>query len=375
MSILSKVYQKTEDNISDLIFSNVKTTLSQSLYSAIDVGENDSLYTELHKFIHKLNPSKYDKFKLPVNSGVVDLADNALYYLRAGLYTWIQISSYIETVEYNNNNNHPPTNVKRLKIVVFGKNHDKIFYRIITNCKKYNDNNLVKIIDASRFGLVSYKQSRSFDTIILHDEIKKHLIDNLNQWKRDEKWYKNHQMVYKKGILLHGEPGTGKSSIIQAISTMFDNANIISFGCNTERNLDVLVDMREEYDGTLIIVLEDIDMCFQAREPGVSKFNTVNTESDGQRLLFQIIDGMYSFDNTIFIATTNHIDQLDPALIRAGRFDISVNLECFDKELAIRYVNKFGYDESVLDELNVSYPIQPALLQSKIMEYRSKNIL
>ena len=91
-----------------------------------------------------------------------------------------------------------------------------------------------------------------------------------------------------------------------------------------------------------------------------------------QNMLFQLIDGPYSTENTIYIATTNYLDRLDNALVRPGRFDIKVNLEYYEKDLALRFVERFGYSEDDLTKMNVTYPIQPALLQSIVMEYRGK---
>ena len=80
---------------------------------------------------------------------------------------------------------------------------------------------------------------------------------------------------------------------------------------------------------------------------------------------------MYSTDDTIYVATTNYKDRIDSALIRYGRFDIQEELNYFSKDDAVQCVKLLGYDKSVLDSMSIEYPVQPAYLQSKIMEYRA----
>lgn len=80
---------------------------------------------------------------------------------------------------------------------------------------------------------------------------------------------------------------------------------------------------------------------------------------------------MYSTDDTIYVATTNYKDRIDSALIRYGRFDIQEELNYFNKYNAVKCVKILGYNENILDSMNLEYPVQPAYLQSKVMEYRA----
>ena len=91
-----------------------------------------------------------------------------------------------------------------------------------------------------------------------------------------------------------------------------------------------------------------------------------------------MLDGLYSTEDTIYIATTNHIDRLDPAMIRHGRFDIQEKIDGFDETLTMKFLQHFGYDEKFFTEYikdNFEYPIQPAKLQAFIMEHRSREML
>ena len=69
---------------------------------------------------------------------------------------------------------------------------------------------------------------------------------------------------------------------------------------------------------------------------------------------------------------TNYKDKLDPALIRHGRFDIQIEMTKFDETRALQFLTLFGYGKKELDTFDITYPISPATLQSKILAYRAK---
>ena len=96
-----------------------------------------------------------------------------------------------------------------------------------------------------------------------------------------------------------------------------------------------------------------------------SKDYQLNKSQLGEMLNF--IDGQMSPENCIFIATTNHIERLDPALIRPGRFDLQIEMKYLDYELASQMCERFNQnpDDILKDE---KLPISPAYLQAKLIE-------
>lgn len=108
-----------------------------------------------------------------------------------------------------------------------------------------------------------------------------------------------------------------------------------------------------------VVVLEDIDVLVSKRDNSVTSADKENFQA-----LLQLLDGINSCKKTIFLATTNYIDKLDPALIRDGRFDIKIEMKNFDYDEAVKMCNKFEVDSEVIlrDE---QFPINPAYLQNK----------
>ncbi|WP_455717679.1 AAA family ATPase, partial [Anaerosporobacter sp.] len=192
-------------------------------------------------------------------------------------------------------------------------------------------------------------------------------------------WYGDNELVHKIGVFLYGKPGTGKSTVAKAISSMFNNAPILTIDPNNiMSSVNGILKMRKKYEGTIIVLIEDFDMYFKSREEldGCQLDNEQKKKKDNnQNAIFQLLDGIYSTDNTIYIATTNYKDRIDSALIRHGRFDIQEELDYFDEDQALDCVKLLGYDKKVLDKLKIEYPTQPSYLQSKIMEYRASLLI
>ena len=352
------------------IVSDVFQIIKSNNLAEIDVTDEGSymIYNNMNKIIYKLDKYNFNKNRMPsYNNNTYLLQNGTNYMLKINKFNYIKV----ETYESKN-----PSRF-HLKLTFIGKNkfknRDKLFNESIRRTDKNHVHVEYLIYDSFSYDIIPHK----FENIIIHQDIKDRIVKGLNNYKRSESWYKEHEMIYKMGILLYGKPGTGKSTIVKAISMMFDNAPILIINPS-----DVMVsirrisDTRRSYNGTIIVLIEDFDMFFKKREEAdtTNKTDKKSTEMYNQNIMFQMLDGVYSTDNTIYIATTNYKDRIDPALIRHGRFDIQEELDYFDYDSALKCVKLFGYDEKVLNEINSEYPVQPALLQSKIMEYRSKHI-
>jgi hypothetical protein len=188
----------------------------------------------------------------------------------------------------------------------------------------------------------------------------------VDRWNMMTDYYKTYGITHKLGILLYGNPGTGKSTLAKALASYF------SYTLYTLTPLELTQDVLDEIRSTsdpLIVLFDDIDCLVSGREVETNKSSSEEhtTSSKGvlQRLL-NLLDGVNSPDNIIFIATTNYIDRLDPALTRAGRFDISLEVEELCKDDAIEMCHIFNVDP-VKYLLQESFPINQSRLQAKIL--------
>lgn len=225
-------------------------------------------------------------------------------------------------------------------------------------------------------GNLRYNLTDKRDINTVYNNHKNIILKYINNWKSllmDNK--DNSNIMNHIGILLYGEPGTGKTSLVMALAsyTKYDifTLNLLEYSSNTI--IKYITQFKNShqynYDKKIpIILIEDIDILFCDRDSSddLKYKNAFN-------LLLQILDGVYSVPGSIIIATTNHMEKLDPALIREGRFDLKIECKGLDEDEALQMINGFNEDKSILE--GEEYPINPAYLQAKIMKYKTNKYL
>lgn len=338
--------------------------------STIDIGEWDNSYNNINKMLYRLNPDTYIKHRMPTtNKDFYELSIDISYFIS------LKNKNYIKVETYQNKSEKSYYPEHRLKIQFFGKERYKHRTEFLKNALRITDDKHIRVQYLNEYEISCDVIPHSFDNIVLDEKVKQNIVNGLVNWDKSKDWYDEHQLVHKIGVFLYGKPGTGKSTVAKAISSMFGNAPILTIDPNNIMNsVNGILKMRKKYDGTIVVLIEDFDMYFKSREEieNVEIGLDQKKQKDfNQNAIFQLLDGVYSTDDTIYVATTNYKDRIDTALIRYGRFDIQEELNYFNKDDANKCVKLLGYDENVLDSMNIEYPVQPAYLQSKIMEYRA----
>lgn len=169
------------------------------------------------------------------------------------------------------------------------------------------------------------RRKRPIESVILDRGIKERIMGDVKDFLASSKWYYDRGIPYRRGYLLHGPPGSGKSSFIQALAGELDyNIAILNL---SERGL---TDDRLNHVLTIIpkrtlVLLEDADAAFANRR--------VQTDADGYRGanvtfsgLLNALDGVASAEERVLFLTTNHVGRLDSALVRPGRVDMTVRI-------------------------------------------------
>ena len=169
------------------------------------------------------------------------------------------------------------------------------------------------------------RRKRPLESVVLDEGVKEKIVEDVSDFISTGRWYHDRGIPYRRGYLLYGPPGTGKSSFIQALAGELDyDIAILNL---SERGLtdDRLNHLLTIVPNRTIVLLEDVDAAFSNRR--------VQTESDGYRGanvtfsgLLNALDGVASAEERIIFLTTNHVERLDPALVRPGRVDMTVRL-------------------------------------------------
>ncbi|GLJ34206.1 hypothetical protein SUGI_0687510 [Cryptomeria japonica] len=194
---------------------------------------------------------------------------------------------------------------------------------------------------------VPFKHPSTFASLALDPLLKSRILRDLDRFKKGREFYRRIGRSWKRGYLLHGPPGTGKSSLIAAIANYmrYDvyDMELTQVSDNTELRA-LLTQTREKS----VIIIEDIDCSLNLGErvsnppPGDQE----EQKRSGITLsgLLNFTDGLWSCcgEERIILFTTNHKEMLDPALLRSGRMDMHILLsfctfEAF-KSLAFNYL-------------------------------------
>lgn len=180
---------------------------------------------------------------------------------------------------------------------------------------------------------------------LLSDELKFVYDDIVNFFSEEtEKRNARKGIKHKRGYLLHGVPGTGKSEFIAFVAKSL-NKNIYYIAAE---DIDKFKNMISQIEKGSIIVLEDWDNF------AVSKRN-LDDEKDELRILgkqdtfeknnlsnlLNAMDGIGSYSGSIIIATTNDIKSIDDALIRAGRMDVVTEVKPLGTDLVLKHAERF----------------------------------
>ena len=211
---------------------------------------------------------------------------------------------------------------------------------------------------------------RSWDNVFIPTETETLIRESLHKFANSVNWYREHKIPYHFGILLHGNPGTGKSSVVQAITQEIpcDVCVIPPGELWNALEEGIFTNYRDLYRHQVIII-EDVDTnCFgrESDDNFAMKTQDIGMSPELLGKLLNYMDGYGSPDGTIWILTTNHIDKLDPALVRPGRIDLNIEIgpatdETFKKFMKFHY----GYD------VPVTYHIRDGMLfgdlQTKVM--------
>ncbi|PWA38909.1 AAA+ ATPase domain-containing protein [Artemisia annua] len=166
---------------------------------------------------------------------------------------------------------------------------------------------------------VPFKHPSTFETLAMDPTKKAEIMSDLRDFAEGSAFYKRAGRVWKRGYLLYGPPGTGKSSMIAAMANYLEYDIYDLELTEVQTNLE-LRKLLMKTSSKSIIVIEDIDCSINLK------------------------------NQRIFVFTTNHIEKLDPALLRSGRMDMHVFMSyCCFESLLILIKNYLGCTVNDMD--------------------------
>jgi hypothetical protein len=155
-----------------------------------------------------------------------------------------------------------------------------------------------------------------------------YLLSQVEKWLKSESWYQERNIIFRRGCLLYGQPGTGKSSLILEVAKRIKiPIYIFHLGSFEDEELGKTLDDLSSYPA--IILFEDVDAIWNGRK------NLQASEQYGGLTFDYFINklsGVKGIKNKFIFLTSNHIENLDPALLRDGRVDEKIELVSLNKD-------------------------------------------
>ncbi|WVO13986.1 hypothetical protein L204_101611 [Cryptococcus depauperatus] len=208
------------------------------------------------------------------------------------------------------------------------------------------------------------RAARPWSSVILPPNVKEGILKDMEKFLSDKeiKWYSSKGIPHRRGYIFYGKPGMGKSTLVYALASKLGlDIYILS---PSQRGMDdaTLSKLLRDCPAKAIILIEDIDRIFAPRGRDITMMafevetdaaarsdDIMNVDAEAELLspnvtrtiatsgqhdlapstvtmsgLLNAIDGVSSQEGCVLVATTNHIEHLDPALSRPGRFDVQI---------------------------------------------------
>jgi len=187
----------------------------------------------------------------------------------------------------------------------------------------------------------------AWDKLVLEPRARQRLETEVTGFFRKPvgKLYRELKLPYRRGVLLYGPPGNGKTSLIRAIGALNPNIPglLLRPGDNfADNQFSSVIDTWCE-QAPAILVIEDLDWLFHSGRVNVSTF-------------LNMLDGIDMRDGgLLLIATSNHPESLDPAINnRPGRFDVAIEIRSPSAALRKEFFARSQMrvlDEQAIDKL------------------------
>lgn len=214
------------------------------------------------------------------------------------------------------------------------------------------------------------RRRRPLASVVLDQGIAEHILNDVTEFVDSQEWYVSRGIPYRRGYLLHGPPGSGKSSFVAALAGHLGYdicvLNLAEPGLTDDRLSHALTHAPA---GSLVL-LEDVDSAFQKDRDPTDRRSSFATFSG----LLNALDGVAAGEERLLFMTTNHIERLDPAMIRPGRVDVIHEVgDATPHQMRTLYLNFFPDQPQLADAFADALSgssVSMALLQSYLLVWR-----
>lgn len=172
---------------------------------------------------------------------------------------------------------------------------------------------------------LAQKPAKQLSSLVFDDNVDEKVLEDLKSFSSDRDWYTQMGIPWRRGYLLYGKPGTGKTALIGALAGELGRDLYVLNLSTPDWNDDAVLKFINKVPTGAFLILEEIDCIFKSRE---DEGSGTDTPKSGVTLagLLTALDGLASGEGRVLFMTTNHVERLDPALIRPGRVDLQIEM-------------------------------------------------
>ena len=333
-----------------LIIATVKENKDKDV-----IGEDEISYTNL---IKQINDGNVEKIKMTVGSTTVEVTLKGEQEPKTGIIPSTQ--AFIELVQEKSQEGNE-IELVQVKPSTFLIIADRAFSLLPTILMVVLFGLLIQMQGLGNKGKVYEPDENdtktTFDDVAGLDEEKQEMIEIVNFLKNPDEFYKMGAKI-PKGVLLCGQPGTGKTLIARAIA---GEANVPFISMSGSEFTEMFAGLgasrvRKLFDkakkmSPAIIFIDEIDAIGSKRSDGSTAADNDNNQTLNQLLVE--MDGFDSEHTIILLAATNRPDMLDKALLRPGRFDRQITIGLPDMNGREAILKIHARDKKLADDVDL----------------------
>lgn len=243
----------------------------------------------------------------------------------------------------------------------------KVAQELLNDAQKYiDDKEASTTVTVFTNGSYSWNRmtvlrKRSFDTVFLPAGVAESLLGKVDKFLGSEQVYSDRGVPYHLGVFLSGKPGCGKSSAIHALASYLGR-DVYFLNLNSVSSAAELVHLFSQASWErAIMAIEDIDGQTAALKSRTSDNTRGDQEVIDLSTVLNLLDGLISPHGMVVLATSNHPEMLDEALMRKSRFDLHLTLGELNWDQFLKMAAVYGHDPNVLCNSEKDYcPMVPA---------------
>lgn len=251
---------------------------------------------------------------------------------------------------------------QRLTMTTLGRDQTALRHVMKMAEDQYHGRGMVEVLfwSGGCYEVADRRRARSLDTIYLPANQKDRLVSDLTTFVASRDEYARRGVPWRLGIFLEGPPGTGKTSLIQALAGIIGRS-VYVVNLNTLGGDNDLIRAVNQVGWDGVLVIEDIDAIKVTQDRATAQPapssnlvpvpGSLEAQPRGITLsgLLNAIDGLTAREGRIMFITSNHPDGLDPALVRPGRVDRREHVGKLDRAEALAMFSAYRPDASELD--------------------------